>query len=165
MLPSLAFWLAFCVLIALILLHTRPAPAQALRGAAIFALMGWAMALIHFDMFGDHWRRTSDLYAAPLSARHSIPQATQETYERIVLSGEPASYLDDKTNALPAHIAYAAPTDMKAFLAKRQAEGKPLTKLQLYSILTQCGRDVRPTILNALQTLASPGTGKAVRAG
>jgi hypothetical protein len=148
----LTFWVALCTLIAAIVRDIVPLPGQALRTAALFAVTGWAVTLMYFDTFGAHWRYVDYLYANPLAVNTPLPQATRETYERAILAGAPAPQVGDEPHALPGYIAYAAPRDMEAFLAKRQAEGKPVTKSQLNNILKQCGQDVRPIILNALQT-------------
>jgi hypothetical protein len=162
-LPLAAFWVALCVLIAVLVRSIRPPSVQALRVAAVFAVTGWAVTLMYFDVFGAQWRYVDRLYTDPLAANRPLPQATRETYERVILAGAPAPQVLDEPQALPGNIAYAAPRDMEVFLAKRQAEGKPVTKSQLSGILKRCGQDVRPIILNALRTRDSVETSAPAR--
>ena len=152
-LAVLAFWVVLCALMGVIVRDMRSFPGQPLRIAGLFAVAGWAVTLMYVDTFGAHWRYVDHLYANPLPVHGPLPQATRQTYERAILAGAPAPRAADELYALPGYIAYAAPGDMEAFLAKRQAEGKTVTKSQLHNILQQCGRDARPIILNALQTV------------
>ncbi len=152
-LPPIVFWATLCVLLAVLLRDIRPRPARPLRIAALFVVTGWALTLMYADTFGAHWRHVDHLYADSLSVQRPLPQATRETYERVILAGTPAPRGADELYALPAYIAYAGPQDMEAFLARRQFAGQAVTRSQLHNILQQCGLDVRPIILNALQSL------------
>lgn len=81
-----------------------------------------------------------------------LPEATQETYDRFILgrglSVDP--FKDGKREGIPKCFGYASSKDVERIIAERRAAGQPISDERLRGILQDCGRDVRPIILGAL---------------
>lgn len=151
-------WSVFCLLLGLSLLNPGLSSTQPRRNLAWAAAVGWALALIAFDVVGAQCRLESQSWSNPLSGYPAIPAATQETYERFIRDGGPPSYIDDerKADALPEYLQYFAAEDMRAFFAKWQAEGRTLSTLQRWGLLHESARDVQPVVRRALAEMQAP---------
>jgi len=116
-------------------------------------LVCWLAILVGVHLSADKWQRLETMRTDPLALYGPLPQATQETYERMVLASQPEKthYRPwDQDAGVPEHIHLAAPADVTAFLAKRQTEGRPLSDTRLLRLAVQGGRDIRPVVLGAL---------------
>ncbi len=147
--PALAAWSAYWLLVwsvATCLPHVfRRIPHNGL----VVPVMLWAAMLLAVPVVAAEWRHADRLHADLRLVRGPLPPATQETYERMILADNPRANPKDP-NSLPENIGYAAPQDLKTFLAGRRAEGRPVSEEQLCSLLERCGRDSRSVILHAL---------------
>ena len=120
-------------------------------------LMSWLVVLAANHICADKLSKFNTLLMDPLSPYRPLPQATRQTYERVVLgtaSGDlTAQKFPDRTASSNENknLQFASPEDMSRIIVARQAEGKPLSNENLAGFLQDCGRDVRPIILNALQ--------------
>jgi len=120
-------------------------------------LMSWLVVLAANHICADKLSKLNTLLMDPLSPYRPLPQATHQTYERVVLgtaSGElTAQKFPDRTASSDENenLQFASPEDMSRIIATRQAAGKPLSDENLAGFLQDCGRDVRPIILDALQ--------------
>jgi len=148
-------WSAFCVLLWLAMLRPRMSFRQPRRNLALAAAMHCAVALVAFDVFGAQRAYEGHVWANELSVYPRIPTATRQTYERIIRDSDPVHYREgeDEANALPAHIYYFTPQDMEAFLARRRAEGRPVSRWWLEDLAYDSAQDVRPVIRKALAEL------------
>jgi hypothetical protein len=125
-----------------------------LRIVSATLVMCWAVALVVLHVVGARWQRLDTLATDPLSLYQPLPEATEETYERVIVASEPvtSAHPSDPGAGLPEHIAWAAPDDMAAFLAQRRAAGRTVSDRDLLRLLRKCGRDTRPVIFDALET-------------
>lgn len=148
-------WSAFCVLLWPAMRHPRMSFRQPRRNLALAATMHCAVALIAFDVYGAQRAYEGQRWANALSVYPQLPAATRQIYERFIRDSEPVHYREgeDEADALPQHIYYYMPQDMEAFLAKRRAEGRPVSRYWLEDLAYYSARDVRPVIREALAEL------------
>ncbi|KPL22698.1 MAG: hypothetical protein AMJ75_07565 [Phycisphaerae bacterium SM1_79] len=124
---------------------------------AAVLVVSWLAVLAANDLCAAKVSMLSTLLMDPLSPYRPLPEATLQTYERVILgadNGELAAYESpqgSRNSDKNKNLHFASPEDTSRTIAERQAAGKPLDDKELGSLLRQCGRDVRPVILNALQ--------------
>jgi hypothetical protein len=145
----LVVWSILCLLLGLAASHRQPVFGRVSHVRAMLLVTSWAAALMILHILGVQWQHLDQFVASPTSQRRPLPAAARDTYERAVLSAAPLRYTRD-ANALPEYAECRAPEDMKALLAQRRTEGRPLREEQLLFLLRECGRDARPVLLGAL---------------
>jgi len=148
--PPLVAWSAYWLLVwsaATYLPHVfRRIPHNRL----VVPVILWAAMLLAVPIVAAEWRHADRLHADLRLVRGPLPPATQDTYERMILADNPNANPKDP-DVLPDDIGYAAPRDLKTFLAGRRAEGRPVSEEQLRHLLGRCGRDARAVILSVLR--------------
>jgi hypothetical protein len=126
------------------------------RITATALIMGWVTVLAVNHIFAAKFSKLNTIWTEPLSVHRPLPQATQETYERVVLgretkevrAGQPREKFLDSSGQR--YLYLASPGDISAIIAERKAAGKPFSDKELSGLLIECGHDVRPVILNAM---------------
>jgi len=149
--PVTGGWSVFSVLLWILAANRERVFGRISHVRARVLVMSWAAALMFIHAVGLQWQLADRIFADSLAPCRPLPAATHETYQRFIVFSAPCRYERDDPRALPEYIEYATPEDMEAFLARRRAEGKPLSKYQLYGLLERCGRDTRPVIQKALE--------------
>jgi hypothetical protein len=126
------------------------------RIMSMLLVLCWLPILAAIHISAAKFRRLDMTLTDPLSLYRPLPQATQETYER-VLSGKNTVEADAKPprkmrwESEPWKPLYVAqPEDISALIAEREVSGTPLSDRKLLWLLEICGHDVRPIILEAL---------------
>ncbi len=117
-------------------------------------LVFWLTILVGVHLSAGKWRRLETMRTDPLALYGPLPQATPDIYERMILASEPKDSGHrpwDQDADVPERIHLATPTDVTAFLAKRQTEGRPLSDSRLLRLAGQGGYDIRPAALSALK--------------
>lgn len=119
---------------------------------AVALIVYWVVILMVFHIGGMVTAQLNSLYVYPLWRYGSLPQATQETYNRVILGqGDVAvssaiRSLDDLLGV----IEHAAPDDLRAFISRHLAAGETISDRQLRKMLRDCNRDLRPILLAEL---------------
>jgi len=117
----------------------------------------WLPVLAAIHISAAKWRRLDIALTDPLSFYRPLPQATRETYERVLSrkdSAQSGARLPAKLRQAAdtrKHLYLATPEDMSAIIAEGEASGTPLSDTTLRWLLRICGHDVRPVILKALK--------------
>jgi hypothetical protein len=144
-------WSLLCVLIWIRAAYRTDAAAPKYRHAVVL-LTYWVVVLMVLHIGGSDTAQMSRMYANPLARYRPLPQATQETYNRVILGqGRGEAPPDQGSNAnLPGRIYCAAPEDLRALIDKRRAAAQPIPERQLLKFLRNCNRDLRPILLAEL---------------
>jgi len=116
-------------------------------------VMYWAVVLMTLQIFGILSAKISQEYADPLCRYRPLPDATQETYNRLFRSHDLAEAPSDGDPyfGVPNKLRYAAPEDMETFIAGRRTSGQVIPETHLLRLLRECSRDLRPILLGALE--------------
>lgn len=125
------------------------------RMMSTILLFCWVTILIGVHLSADKWSRLYTPLTDPLSLYRPLPEATRETYERVLSEKySPETYkpprVQEENADLPEHLNLASPEDLSAIISQRQAAGKPISARRLCSLLARGGRDIRPIVLKAL---------------
>jgi len=144
-------WFVFCALVWAQVVY-QPEAFTAKRRHGVVLIMEWAVLLMVVHIFGSLQAQANRFFVDPLARYRPHPGATQETYRRMVLGAGPLASPPEEGSfaGIPRHFEFAAPDDVGTFIARRQAAGQSIPEKGLRWLLTRCGRDVRPIILNAL---------------
>lgn len=144
-------WSVFCVLVSTDVAY-RPNSFAAKRRKGIVLIMDWMVILMVFPIFGLACEQVDRLSSDPLSRYRPLPGATQATYKRIMLGQGLVASSSEKSPkvVIPGHLGFAAPKDVEIFMAKCRAAGHRIPDDRLRKLLRNCGRDVRPIILDAI---------------
>ena len=117
----------------------------------------WVTVLAANHIFAANFSKLNTIWASPLSRYDGpLPQATQETYERVVLgkdTGELSLNQPNEKLSEPYNTRYlylASPEDISAIITERKSAGNPFTDNEIISLLKQCGYDVRSILLNEI---------------
>ena len=117
-------------------------------------VVSWLVILVGVHLSAGKWQRLDTMLSDPLALYGPLPQTTQETYDRMV-PGQPSTGAhggsSDTDFGVPEYLHLAAPADVEAFLAERQAENKPLDDASLLRLAVKGGRDIRPILLDTLR--------------
>jgi len=120
---------------------------------SVLLVISWVILLATNHLAAHRVQELEDSFADPLSSYRPLPQATQETYQRVVLRADPCSDSSGGRNVAPdaaARLGLAAPSDLARIISARRTSGKPLGDGRLLSLLHSCGRDARSIVLDAL---------------
>lgn len=144
-------WSVLCVLVSTDVAYRQDSFA-AKHPKGIVLIMDWVVILMVFHIFGLVCEQMDRLSSDPLSRYRPLPRATQATYDRVILGQGLVASPSKKGSAvvLPGHFGFAAPKDVKTFIAKSRAAGQQVPDDRLRRLLRDCSRDVRPIILDAL---------------
>lgn len=125
-----------------------------LRLTSAVLLICWLVILVGVHLSAGKWQRLETMLTHPLALYGPLPQATQETYHRMI-PGEQGTEdyggQSDTDAAVPEYLHLATRADVEAFLARRQAEGKPPKDITLLRLAMRGGRDIRPVLLAAME--------------
>ncbi|MHC4521047.1 MAG: hypothetical protein ACYTAS_20840, partial [Planctomycetota bacterium] len=120
---------------------------------SVVLLVCWAAILVGVHLSAGTWRRLETMCTDPLALYGPVPQATRENYERVIVASEPEQTHRgpwDRDAGVPENLYLAAPEDVAAFLAERQADSRPLSDTRLLQLAVRGGRDIRPVVLRAM---------------
>ncbi len=122
-------------------------------------LVFWAVVLVGIDLSAAKWQRLEVLLTDPLTLYGPIPQATAETYERMILDSDPVGSNRGEAETIvgvPEEMHLAAPEDVAAFLSGRPAEDQTIDDDALLRLAVRGGRDIRPAVLGAMDDPNAP---------
>ncbi len=145
-------WLIFCLLLWIGAGRRALVFGRYHRMFAVMVVVLWAGFLLAFDLAGAAWRCESRIHAESLSVYSPLPAATEQTYNRVIRDAPPLRYRGSDPDALPEYVRYMTPADFEAFLARRRAEGRPLSRSQIDDLTNRSARDLRPIIEKALDS-------------
>jgi hypothetical protein len=140
-------WSILCVLVWIRAAYRTDTAAPKYRHAVVL-LTYWVVVLMLLHIGGPLYEQMSRMFADPLARFRPFPQATEETYNRVILGLGPT----DQGSRLPLrdHIQFAAPDDLRDFIEDRRAAAQPIPEQQLLKLLKNCNRDLRPIFLAEL---------------
>lgn len=120
---------------------------------SVVLLVCWSAILVGVHLSAGTWRRLGTLWTDPLALYGPVPQATQDNYERLIVASAPEQTHRgpwDQDAGVPENLYLAAPEDVTAFLAERQASSRALSDTRLQQLAVRGGRDIRPVVLGAM---------------
>jgi len=144
-------WSVFCLLVWMEVAD-HPDIVSRRHRYAIGLIVYWAVVLMLLHIGGAFAARMTHMFADPLAHYRPLPQATQETYERVVLG---RGLVDGRWIEkgyrfdLREHIELAVPDDLKDFIDDWRA-ARPIPQESLLKWLRNCSRDLRPIFLAEL---------------
>ncbi|TET64909.1 MAG: hypothetical protein E3J56_16530 [Candidatus Aminicenantes bacterium] len=113
--------------------------------------------LFTIHISADKCSDLDELLNNPPSLYRTLPEATQETYEKVLSkkytadSNAPVHTTIKEDDGIPEELFLASPEDLSALISEREAANNPIREQLLIEVLRKGGHDVRPVILNSLK--------------
>lgn len=131
----------------------QPVLFRAKHCGAVALIIQWIVILMVLGVFGPLYVQMERAVNDELSQYGPLPQATQETYNRVILGQglSKESFENRPDTDLPNYFGFAASKDVERIITEHRAAGQPISDNHLRRILQKCGRDARPILLGALE--------------